>query len=107
MATMSGTTAKVPAGQEGRTLTIADAADGITAKIDGEPLPQPKPGKEAWASEFDLPAAGGDVEISLNSPLYPVGVIAGWVFGLLSLIVAIPFGRAGNTAKPGRREEKA
>ncbi len=106
-ATMSGTTAKVPAGQEGRTLTIADAADGITAKIDGEPLPQPKPGEEAWASEFDLPAAGGDVEISLNSPLYPVGVIAGWVFGLLSLIVAIPFGRAGNTAKPGRREEKA
>ena len=106
-AAMSGTTAKVPAGQEGRTLTIADAADGITAKIDGEPLPQPKPGEEAWASEFDLPASGGDVEISLNSPLYPVGVIVGWVFGVLSLIVAIPFGRAGTTAKPGRREEKA
>ena len=106
-AAMSGTTAKVPGGQEGRTLTIADAADGITAKIDGEPLPQPKPGEEAWASEFDLPASGGDVEISLNSPLYPVGVIVGWVFGVLSLIVAIPFGRAGTTAKPGRREEKA
>ena len=106
-AAMHGTTAKVPAGQEGRVLTIADAADGITASIDGEPLPQPKPGEEAWASEFDLPAAGGDVEISLNSPLYPVGVIAGWALGLLSLIVAIPFGRAGNTAKTGRREEKA
>ncbi|HJE77938.1 MAG TPA: glycosyl transferase, partial [Brevibacterium epidermidis] len=106
-AAMHGTTAKVPAGQEGRVLTIADATDGITASIDGEPLPQPKPGEEAWASEFDLPAAGGEVEISLNSPLYPVGVIAGWVLGLLSLIVAIPFGRAGNTAKTGRREEKA
>ncbi|WP_166825769.1 glycosyltransferase family protein [Brevibacterium limosum] len=108
-AAMKGTTAKVPAGQEGRTLTIADAADGITASIDGEPLPQPKPGEEAWASEFDLPAAGGTVEISLNSPFYPVGVIVGWVFGLLSLIVAIPFGRAGSakTTESGREEAKA
>ncbi|MGR6089306.1 glycosyl transferase [Brevibacterium sp. CSND-B09] len=107
-AAMKGTTATVPAGQEGRTLTIADAAHGITASIDGEPLPQPKPGEEAWASEFDLPAAGGTVEISLNSPLYPIGVIVGWVLGLLSLIVAIPFGRAGNvTRKTGREEQQA
>ncbi len=104
-AAMSGTTATVPAGQEGRTLTIADAADGITARVDGEPLPQPKPGAEEWASEFDLPASGGTVDITLNSPVYPVGVIVGWVLGLLSLIVAIPFGRAGK--KSGRAEERA
>ncbi|MGC2940301.1 MULTISPECIES: glycosyl transferase [unclassified Brevibacterium] len=108
-AAMQGAAAKVPAGEEGRTLTIADASHGITASIDGEPLPQPKPGEDAWASEFDLPAAGGTVEISLNSPLYPAGVIAGWVLGLLSLIVAVPFGRAGNekTTKTGRAEAKA
>ncbi|WP_432791380.1 glycosyl transferase [Brevibacterium sp. K11IcPPYGO002] len=104
-AAMTGTTATVPAGQDGRTLTIADASDGITARIDGEPLPQPKPGAEEWASEFDLPASGGTVDITLNSPLYPVGVIVGWVLGLLSLIVAIPFGRAGK--KSGRAEERA
>ena len=74
---------------------------------DGQQLPEADPDEESWESEFDLPASGGAVEISLNSPLYPVGVIAGWVLGLLSLIVAIPFGRAGNTAKTGRREEKA
>ncbi|WP_025777162.1 glycosyl transferase [Brevibacterium sp. VCM10] len=107
-AAMTGTTATVPAGQEGRTLTIADASDGITARIDGEPLPQPKPDAEEWAREFDLPASGGTVDITLNSPLYPVGVIVGWVLGLLSLIVAIPFGRAGNTTStPGRAEERA
>ncbi|SMX79388.1 glycosyl transferase [Brevibacterium linens] len=107
-AAMTGTTATVPVGQEGRTLTIADASDGITARIDGEPLPQPKPDAEEWASEFDLPASGGTVDITLNSPLYPVGVIVGWVLGLLSLIVAIPFGRAGNTTStPGRAEERA
>jgi hypothetical protein len=44
-------------------------------------LPTPKKADETWVSEFDLPASGGTVEISLNSPLYPVGVVIGWVLG--------------------------
>src|SRR5699024_1737687 len=89
-AKMDGTTA-----EDGRTLIGADASEGITAIIDGQQLPQADPDEQSWASEFDLPASGGAVEISLNSPLYPVGVIAGWALGVLSLIAAIPFGGSG------------
>jgi hypothetical protein len=109
-APMHGTTAEVAEGEEGRTLVIADASHGITAAIDGEELPTPKKADPAWASEFDLPASGGKVEISMNSPLYPVSVIAGWVLGLLALIVAIPFGEAERaqvrgTAQPDTKTE--
>ncbi|WP_209325305.1 glycosyl transferase [Brevibacterium renqingii] len=109
-ATMHGTTAEVPAGKDGRTLIVADASDDITASLDGEQLPPAKQADESWASEFDLPASGGQVEISLNSPLYPVGVIAGWALGVLSLVVAVPFGEADrrgrNSRSAGRSSEE-
>src|SRR5699024_8088808 len=98
-AKMDGTTAEVPAGEDGRTLIVADASAGITASVDGQQLPETDPDEESWASEFDLPASGGTVEISLNSPLYPVGVIAGWALGVLSLITAIPFGGSGGRGR--------
>lgn len=98
-AKMDGTTAEVPAGEDGRTLIVADASAGITASVDGQQLPETDPDEESWASEFDLPASGGAVEISLNSPLYPVGVIAGWALGVLSLITAIPFGGSGGRGR--------
>lgn len=101
-ARMHGTTAEVAAGEEGRTLIVADAAHGITARIDGEQLPTPEKADETWVSEFDLPASGGTVEISLNSPLYPVGVVIGWALGALAVIVAVPFGAANRTRpRPG------
>src|SRR5699024_6173736 len=112
-AKMDGTTAEGPAGEDGRTLIVADASAGITASVDGQQLPETDPDEESWASEFDLPASGGAVEISLNSPLYPVGVIAGWALGVLSLITAIPFGGSGDgagmqqAAAPRRRQHEA
>ena len=55
-AAMHGTTAKVPAGQEGRVLTIADAADGITASIDGRPCRSRNPAKRhGRANSTSLP----------------------------------------------------
>ncbi|WP_210605136.1 glycosyl transferase [Brevibacterium oceani] len=91
------TTAEVPAGEDDRTLIVADASRGVSASLDGEALPTPKDADETWVSEFDLPASGGTVEISLNSPLYPVGVVIGWVLGALTVIVAIPFGETNRT----------
>ncbi|MGC3021395.1 MULTISPECIES: glycosyltransferase family 2 protein [unclassified Brevibacterium] len=106
-APMHGTTAEVPAGEDGRTLIIADAADGITARSNGEVLPQPENSQETWVSEFDLPASGGRVELSLNSPAYPVGVIAGWVLGALSIIAAIPFGGSRRHTRVSSRQSGA
>ncbi|UVI37413.1 glycosyl transferase [Brevibacterium spongiae] len=111
-APVHGTTVTVPAGEEGRTLIVADAAQGISARLNGEALPLPAKADETWGSEFDLPASGGRVELSLNSAAYPVGVIAGWVLGALSIIVAIPFGGSGRQATgangqtPGRPRKR-
>ncbi|MDN6602659.1 glycosyl transferase [Brevibacterium sp.] len=91
-APMHSTTAEVAAGADGRTLIVASSADNITASIEGRDLPKPEESTIGWASEFSLPAAGGQVEMTYGSPLYPPGIVAGWILGLLTIIVAIPFG---------------
>ena len=99
-AAMHGSTVRVPAGEDERTLVIADAAAGITASRNGEVLPQPKRDDGDWAGEFDLPASGGDVDITLDTPAYRAGIIVGWVLGALAIIVAVPFrGAAGQGGK--------
>lgn len=122
-APMHGATAEVAPGDDGRTLIVSDSADNITASVDGKDLPKPKKSTISWASEFSLPAAGGEVELSYGSALYAPGVIVGWILGLLTIIVAIPFGsqrqtqawsrttraKAGRTtrANSGRKAESA
>lgn len=96
-AQVDGHTIDVPEGGDGRSLYVADAAATVTAEMDGRALPLPQSSaddnsEEGWAAEFSLPASGGTVEISDGSPLYAPGVILGWFLGLISLIVAIPFG---------------
>lgn len=87
-----GSTVEVAPGEDGRTLIVADASDAITARIGGAELPSPSEPSEEWTSEFTLPSSGGEVELTSGSPLYAPGVILGWVLGLLTVIVAIPFG---------------
>ncbi|MGO2375588.1 glycosyl transferase [Brevibacterium aurantiacum] len=111
-APMDGTTAEVAAGEDGRTLIASDASGNITASIDGKDLPAPEKPTNDWAAEFSLPAAGGDVELSYGSEFYAPGVILGWVLGLLTIIVAIPFGsqrqsRAWSRTTRARSEKKA
>ncbi|GAA1849334.1 glycosyl transferase [Brevibacterium marinum] len=106
-APMHGTTAEVAPGADGRTLIVADSADDITAAIDGEDLPEPKERAFGWASEFDLPTNGGQVELTYGSDLYAPGVVTGWILGLLAVIVAIPFGsqRQGTRSATATRSE--
>lgn len=96
-APMHGTTAEVAPGDDGRTLIVSDSADNITASIDGTGLPKPEKSTIGWASEFSLPAAGGEVDLTYGSALYAPGVIIGWILGLLTIIVAIPFGSQRQT----------
>ncbi|SMX68318.1 hypothetical protein BSP239C_00236 [Brevibacterium sp. 239c] len=96
-APMHGTAAEVAPGDDGRTLIVSDSAEDITASIDGKELPKPEKSTISWASEYSLPAAGGDVELTYGSPLYAPGVIVGWILGLLTIIVAIPFGSQRQT----------
>ncbi|KZE22146.1 MULTISPECIES: hypothetical protein [Brevibacterium] len=83
---------EVPAGAEGRTLIVAENAPDLEAAIGDQNLPRPAEPSAAWDAEFSLPAAGGTVDLDEGSPLVSAGVIAGWVLGLVCLIVALPIG---------------
>ncbi|SMX78111.1 glycosyltransferase [Brevibacterium antiquum] len=96
-APMHGSIAEVAPGDDGRTLIVSDSSDNITASIDGKDLPQPEKSAIGWASEFSLPAAGGEVDLTYGSALYAPGIIVGWILGLLTIIVAIPFGSQRQT----------
>ncbi|MCF2574229.1 glycosyl transferase [Brevibacterium sp. UCMA 11754] len=96
-APMHGTTAEVAPGEDGRTLIVSDSSDNITAGLDGNDLPKPERSTIGWASEYSLPASGGEVELTYGSSLFAPGVITGWILGLLTIIVAIPFGSQRQT----------
>ncbi|EKU49242.1 MULTISPECIES: glycosyl transferase family 2 [Brevibacterium] len=101
---------EVPAGAEGRTLIVAENAPDLEAAIGDQTLPRPAEPSAAWDAEFSLPAAGGTVDLDEGSPLVSAGVIAGWVLGLVCLIVALPIGTrrtGGHRPRAGGRGGEA
>ncbi|MFJ6797897.1 glycosyltransferase [Streptomyces sp. NPDC091268] len=84
---------KVPAGEAGRLLRIADrAAPGWQATLDGKPL-EPKT-VDGWAQAFELPAAGGRLDLVHEDAL--TRTAWHWIQGLLALVLLV-------MALPGRR----
>ncbi|MFD7263505.1 glycosyltransferase family 2 protein [Streptomyces sp. NPDC059874] len=84
---------KIPAGEAGRVLRIADRADaGWQATLDGKPL-KPKT-VDGWAQGFELPAAAGRLDLVHEGSL--VKVAWHWAQGLLALVLLV-------MALPGRR----
>ncbi|RKT05020.1 GT2 family glycosyltransferase [Streptomyces sp. 3211.6] len=85
--------AKVPAGEEGRTLRLADRADpGWKATLDGHPLTPVT--LDGWAQGFELPRDGGRLDLvhqdSVTRDAWH------WAQGLLALVLLV-------MALPGRR----
>jgi GT2 family glycosyltransferase len=86
---------KVPAGANGRVLRLADsAAPGWHATLDGAALTPTT--VDGWAQGFDLPAAGGRLDVTFKEPLTHIGWLGAEGFLLLVVIVL---------ALPGRRRE--
>ncbi|MEU9375532.1 glycosyltransferase family 2 protein [Streptomyces sp. NPDC048255] len=84
---------KIPAGEAGRVLRIADrAAPGWQATLDGKPL-TPKT-LDGWAQGFELPAAGGRLDLVHETSL--TRTAWHWSQGLLALVLLV-------MALPGRR----
>lgn len=84
---------KIPDGEAGRVLRIADRADsGWRATLDGKPL-TPKT-LDGWAQGFELPAAGGRLDLVHEDSLLRTGWH--WAQGLLALVLLV-------MALPGRR----
>ncbi|MEU2565006.1 glycosyltransferase family 2 protein [Streptomyces longispororuber] len=86
---------KVPSGKEGRVLRLADAADpGWTATLDGHALTRTT--VDGWAQGFELPAAGGRLDITYEPPLAHTALL--WTQGALALVLVV-------LALPGRRRD--
>ncbi|CAM5461624.1 integral membrane regulatory protein [Streptomyces avidinii] len=84
---------KIPAGEPGRTLRIADkAAAGWQATLDGKPLKAKT--LDGWAQGFELPAGGGRLDLVHDDAL--TRTAWHWAQGLLALVLLV-------MALPGRR----
>ncbi|MFE7545663.1 glycosyltransferase family 2 protein, partial [Streptomyces platensis] len=86
---------KVPGGDSGRVLRLADTADeGWQATVDGTPL---KPVTvDGWAQGFALPAGGGTLDLTHENPIGHTLWL--WAQGLLAVVLVV-------LALPGRRRE--
>ncbi|QTT74089.1 glycosyltransferase family 2 protein [Streptomyces mobaraensis NBRC 13819 = DSM 40847] len=88
-----GARATIPAGKDGRVLRLADrAAPGWRATLDGRPLPRVT--LDGWAQGFRLPAAGGRLALSYETPFARTAWV--WTQGLLAVVLVV-------LALPGRR----
>lgn len=85
----------IPAGDDGRTLRLADtAAEGWTATLDGRPLTAKT--VDGWAQGFELPASGGRLDVVYDDPITHTAWL--WVQGSLAVVLVV-------LALPGRRRD--
>jgi hypothetical protein len=85
----------IPAGTGRRVLRLADtAAEGWTATLDGTPLTPTT--VDGWAQGFELPAAGGRLDVTYDDPFGHTAWL--WTQGLLALVLVV-------LALPGRRRD--
>ncbi|MBT2507590.1 glycosyltransferase [Streptomyces sp. ISL-98] len=86
---------KIPAGEAGRVLRIADAvAEGWQATLDGQVLE--KKTVDGWAQGFELPASGGRLDLTYEAPVTHTAWI--WTQAGLALVLLV-------LALPGRRRQ--
>ncbi|MFF3910602.1 glycosyltransferase [Streptomyces sp. NPDC001848] len=85
----------IPSGAQGRTLRIADTADrDWTATLDGKPLTATT--VDGWAQGFQLPASGGRLDVTYDTPLGHTAWL--WTQGALAVVLVV-------LALPGRRRD--
>ncbi|MEV6764995.1 glycosyltransferase [Streptomyces sp. NPDC051105] len=85
----------IPAGADGRVLRLADSvAPGWTATLDGKPLTRTT--VDGWAQGFELPAAGGKLDVTYDTPF--THTVWLWVQGALAVVLVV-------LALPGRRRD--
>ncbi|HEY9439264.1 MAG TPA: family 2 glycosyl transferase, partial [Streptomyces sp.] len=81
---------KIPQGDEGRVLRIADVADpNWQATLNGRELTRTT--VDDWAQGFKLPAEGGTLDLTYNTPVtHSAWVWTQVAFGVVLLVLALP-----------------
>lgn len=89
--------ATIPAGPAGRVLRLAESADpDWQATLDGTPLKATDP-VDGWAQGFELPATGGQLDVTRSGSMLHTGWIAlQLLLGLTVLVLALPGRRNHN-----------
>uniref|UniRef100_UPI0031D08EB0 glycosyltransferase family 2 protein n=1 Tax=Arthrobacter flavus TaxID=95172 RepID=UPI0031D08EB0 len=96
-------TSVIPAGSADRTLVLTERADaGWQATLDGQPLDTVESG---WSQAFAVPADGGRLEVSYETPWEPWAAIGSALVIGLTVLLAIPMPSRPRfvRAYPGRR----
>ncbi len=84
--------ALIPGGEDGRLLVLSESADpGWRATIDGQPLASRT--FNNWAQAFEVPAAGGQIELSHVSQTRTYWLLAQLSLLVFVVILALPGGR--------------
>ncbi|MEV5956223.1 glycosyltransferase [Streptomyces sp. NPDC051987] len=85
----------IPTGADGRVLRLADSASpDWTATLDGKPLTRTT--VDGWAQGFELPAAGGKLDVTYDTPFTHTAWL--WAQGALAVVLVV-------LALPGRRRD--
>lgn len=85
----------IPSGSGSRVLRLADtASEGWTATLDGRALTRTT--VDGWAQGFQLPAAGGRLDVTYEAPLAHTAWL--WAQGALAVVLVV-------LALPGRRRD--
>ena len=83
----------IPDGADGRVLRLADRATADwKATLDGKPLTAKT--LDGWAQGFELPASGGRLDLTYDTPITHTAWV--WAQGLLAVVLLV-------LALPGRR----
>ena len=94
----------LPDGGEGRLLVLAQPADAAwRATLDGAPLPAAR--AYGWAQAWELPADGGDLEVSRAGSLRGLWLVLQLVVVAIAVLCSLPTRRSASG--PGRRRREA
>ncbi|MEO3786628.1 glycosyltransferase family 2 protein [Actinocorallia sp. B10E7] len=82
--------ARIPAGEEGRELLLAEPAGGWNARFDG--VAAEAGTADGWAASWKVPAGGGTFTLEREDPLWPKWIVVQGVAFLLVVVLALPGG---------------
>ncbi|MFI0486288.1 glycosyltransferase [Actinomadura sp. 9N215] len=99
---------QIPPGNGTRTLLLAEPSDGgWDATLNGQALQERE--VDGWAQGYDIPAAGGEFQLTRSMTMRHIWIAVQGVAVLLVAVLALPGAQADNfksTGEHGRRRER-
>ncbi|MFI0367214.1 glycosyltransferase [Actinomadura sp. 1N219] len=96
---------QIPPGNGTRTLLLAEPSDdGWDATLNGEDLKERE--VDGWAQGYDIPAAGGEFELTRSMTMRHIWLVVQGIAVLLVAVLALPGAQAETFRFTGERERR-